>query len=128
MSWGIAESASDFEKIRAKSSDYLDGLNSCGAIDYGDYSYAWDFYHDLLEEAYELGKKESRFAWIPCGERLPETVGEYVVTVLSNPGKNRISTTLFYHNGWWIGREKINSVIAWREKPEPYKGAYDETY
>ena len=60
--------------------------------------------------------------WIPCSERLPETIGEYEVTVLLNPSKNRISTTLFYHNGWWIGREKINSVIAWREKPEPYKG------
>ena len=60
MSWGIAKSASDFEKLRAESADFLNGWNSCGIIDYEEYCEAFDFYHDLLEKAYELGKKESK--------------------------------------------------------------------
>lgn len=59
MSWGISENASEFEKLRAESADYLNGLNSCGKIAYGDYSEAFDFYWDLLEKAYELGKREN---------------------------------------------------------------------
>lgn len=59
MSWGIAENATEFEKIRAESADFLNGWNSCGIIDYGKYCEAFDFYHELLEKAYELGKKEA---------------------------------------------------------------------
>ena len=32
MSWGIAESATDFEKLRAESADFLNGWNSCSII------------------------------------------------------------------------------------------------
>ena len=59
MSWGIAESATEFEKLRAESADFLNGWNSCGVISYGEYCDAFDFYHELLEKAYELGKKEA---------------------------------------------------------------------
>lgn len=58
MSWGIAETASDFEKLRAESADYLNGLNSCGLIDYDTYDKAFDFYMDLLQKMYDLGKRE----------------------------------------------------------------------
>lgn len=58
MSWGIAETASDIEKLKAESADYLNGLNSCGKIDYYTYSNAFDFYADLIERAYNFGKKE----------------------------------------------------------------------
>lgn len=34
MSWGIADTASEIEKIKAKSADYLNGLNCYGVIDY----------------------------------------------------------------------------------------------
>ena len=57
MPWGIAETASEIEKIRAESSDMLGGLNSVGEIDYTTYSELWDFYHDLLGKAYEQGLK-----------------------------------------------------------------------
>lgn len=62
MSWGIAESATAIEKIKAESADYLNGLNSCGIIDYSHYSEMFDFYADLLQEAYELGIKEREIA------------------------------------------------------------------
>ena len=59
MPWGIAETASEIEKIRAESSDMLGGLDSVGKIDYDTYSELWDFYHDLLGKAYEQGLKDS---------------------------------------------------------------------
>ena len=62
MSWGIADTDSEIEKIKAESADYLNGLNSCGVIDFGTYSYAFDFYADLIDKAYSLGKKES--GWV----------------------------------------------------------------
>lgn len=58
MSWGIAETASEIEKIKSKSADYLNGLNSCGVIDWNTYNYAFDFYMDLLMEAYRQGQKD----------------------------------------------------------------------
>lgn len=59
MSWGIAETASEIEMIRAESCDMLDGLNSVGKIDYTIYSELWDFYYDLLGKAYEQGLKDA---------------------------------------------------------------------
>ena len=59
MSWGIAETASEIEKIKAESAGYLGGLNLCGKIDYSTYSYAFDFYAELLDSAYEQGKKDA---------------------------------------------------------------------
>jgi hypothetical protein len=55
MAWGIADTASQIEKIRAESSDYLGGLDSVGEIDYTTYCKLWDYYHDLLGKAYEQG-------------------------------------------------------------------------
>jgi len=58
MSWGISEKASDKEKLKAKMADYLNGLNSCCIIDYTTYVEIFDFSHKLLDEMYELGKKD----------------------------------------------------------------------
>lgn len=60
MSWGIAETASEIEKIKSESADYLNGLNSCGVIDWDTYNYAFDFYMDLLMEAYRQGQKDAQ--------------------------------------------------------------------
>ena len=57
--WGIAPTAPEIEKIKAESADYLNGLNACCVIDYGTYSYAFDFYADLIDKAYEQGKKDN---------------------------------------------------------------------
>lgn len=58
-SWGIAPTAPEIEKIKAESADYLNGLNSCGIVDYTTYSEAFDFYENLIDKAYELGKQEA---------------------------------------------------------------------
>ena len=60
MSWGIAETASEIEKIKSESADYLNGLNSCGVIDWNTYNYAFDFYADLLMKAYKQGEKDAQ--------------------------------------------------------------------
>ena len=60
MSWGIAETASEIEKIKSESADYLNGLNSCGVIDWNTYNHAFDFYEDLLMKAYKQGEKDAQ--------------------------------------------------------------------
>ena len=60
--WGIAPTATEIEKIKAESADYLNGLNSCGVIDWGTYNVAFDFYMNLLDKAYEQGKKDAEDA------------------------------------------------------------------
>ena len=66
MSWGIAETASEIEKIKSESADYLNGLNSCGVIDWNTYNYAFDFYEDLLIKAYEQGRKDAQSEIVRC--------------------------------------------------------------
>lgn len=122
MSWGIAETASDFEKLRAESADYLGGLNSCGLIDYDTYSQAFDFYMDLLQKMYELGGEEERkkYDWIPCSERLPDKEGEYLITNDAGGVKNiEVDTLLHYEDGepFWFYSQ---NPIAWRELPVPF--------
>ena len=58
--WSIASTAPEIEKIKAEMADYLHGLNSCAEIDYSIYSQLFDFSLPLIQEAYELGKKEAR--------------------------------------------------------------------
>lgn len=56
---GIAGSAPEIEKIKSESADYFNMLNSWGKIDYWAYSDAFDFYMDLIDKAYEQGKKDA---------------------------------------------------------------------
>ena len=53
MSWGIAETASEIEKIKSESADYLNGLNSCGVIDWNTYNYAFDYDLKKLKTAWK---------------------------------------------------------------------------
>ena len=41
MNWGIAETASEIEKIKSESDDYLIWLNSCGVLDRNDPEAEW---------------------------------------------------------------------------------------
>ena len=83
MSWGIAETASEIEKIKSKSADYLNGLNSCGVIDWDTYNYAFDFYMDLLMEAYRQGQKDAQ----PVSERDLIELQDRYEDMLSGEGK-----------------------------------------
>lgn len=58
MAWGISPKASEKEKIKSEFADYLNGLNSCGVIDYSTYSEMFDIGMDLLDRMYEQGKKD----------------------------------------------------------------------
>lgn len=70
---------------------------------------------EALELAIEVLKKNR---WIPCGERLPEEEGRYLITI---PDIGVVSS--FYnknHKLPWGGYE-TECVTAWQPLPEPYK-------
>lgn len=140
MSWGIADTAPEIEKIKAESADYLGGLNSCGVIDYGTYSYAFDFYADLIDKAYSLGKKESE--WTPCSKRMPEehewigtkrfgtTISDEVYVTFEAPDGQRFADHISFQNGKLSRSDehrmkvvyKGAKPIAWKPLPESWKG------
>lgn len=60
MSWGIASTAKEIEKIKADYADFLQGYNSCGKIDYSVYSEMFDYGMNLLDKAYNQGRKEAK--------------------------------------------------------------------
>ena len=139
MSWGIADTAPEIEKIKAESADYLNGLNSCGVIDYDTYSYAFDFYADLIDKAYSLGKKESE--WTLCSKRMPEehewigtkrfgtTISDEVYVTFEAPDGQRFADHINFQNGKLSRSDehrmkvvyKGAKPIAWMPLPEPYQ-------
>ena len=125
MSWGIAETAPEIEKIKAESADYLGGLNSCGEIKWWIYSQAFDFYADLIQKAYELGKTEAKPRWIPVTEDTPIEDGDYWATFGAETGWF-VDWCSWYHGRWVVWLDDIpndvSNVIAWCKPFEPYKG------
>ena len=127
MSWGIAETAPEIEKIKAESADYLGGLNSCGEIKWWIYSQAFDFYADLIQKAYELGKTEAKPRWIPVTENtLPEK--HRVVVVCGDKGTWDFGTYRGHSDNihyWHWKKNTYKRVYWWMYKedalPEPYK-------
>ena len=66
MSWRIAKTASEIEKIKSESANYLNVLKSCRFIDLDTYNYAFDFYADLLMKAYKQGRKDAQSEIVRC--------------------------------------------------------------
>lgn len=148
--WGIADTTSEIEKIKAESADYLRGLNSCCLIDWNTYDKAFDFYMGLIDASYEQGKKDAERRWIPCTpDTMPEDLEEvYVTWVNHNPPwyyteiKDKPFTApAVYHRGKWYwyssvcvdtlaeyGKNDFDEVdkdieiMAWMPLPEPYGG------
>lgn len=60
-------------------------------------------------------------SWIPVSERLPETNGEYLVTVHTNDGLEVYQDTFWAWGCLWD--DWTQKVIAWMELPEPYQEA-----
>ncbi|WP_235701134.1 hypothetical protein [Bacillus subtilis] len=58
MSWGVSLDATNKEKLKAEMADFLNGLNSTGAISYEVYNEAFDVSMKLLDKMYDLGKFE----------------------------------------------------------------------
>ena len=80
-------------------------------------------------DGYETGLKDiSKREWIPVSKRLPEEENE-VYCQLSD-GSHAV---LYVQDNWgqmeWVDGMMgtgTYDVIAWREKPEPYKGESEE--
>lgn len=60
MNWGIAETATEKEKIKSEFADLLHGLNSCGEIDIETYDELWNYTMPLFDKMYEQGKKDAK--------------------------------------------------------------------
>lgn len=56
--WGINPNASEKEKLKSRWADFMNGENCCGIIDYKTYCEYFDYGMKLLDEMYELGKRE----------------------------------------------------------------------
>lgn len=78
---------------------------------------------DLVAEKVEEIKETMSGKWIPCSERLPEKLGEYLVTV-NTVGWNLEETTEIDIAYWddLEGFHKAEKVIAWMPLPKPYEG------
>lgn len=84
----------------------------------------WENWLKSKEE--ESAKKESRYAvieWHKYPQEKPKECDEYLVTV--NCGYFNLTETSTWKNGLFTDYENkpnhICSIIAWAEKPEPYK-------
>lgn len=51
---------SDLEKLKGEFEYFLNILNMCGMIDNSAYCEGYNFGTDLIQKAYELGKKEGK--------------------------------------------------------------------
>ena len=60
--------------------------------------------------------------WTPVSEGLPEKNGHYIATIEFGI-KQRFTVMDTYYNDKWDVWEKM--VLAWAEKPEPWKGEGD---
>ena len=64
--------------------------------------------------------------WIPCGERLPETAQDVLITIKDTDEEAaervRVSTGYLVHGEWFeiIGYCKLVNPCAWMPLPEPY--------
>lgn len=68
-------------------------------------------------EKEKFGKDNNVGKWIPVSERLPEEMGNYMVTMNYGKYGNIIGQRYYYGLGEWSD----DCVIAWMPLPEPYK-------
>ena len=99
-------------------------------------------YTNGLTDAYnlilQLPSAQPEQRWIPCGERLPEEYGEFLVTMTEKAkakdlgfdiDENYIRKMRYNSNGWqlprhipsWINEAVKDEVLAWMPLPEPYR-------
>lgn len=86
----------------------------------------------ILDKIYEAPTVEERPQWIPCSERLPEEIGDYLVTehlsdiaqavYVSSFGHVRTGELCFYYEDDDGRAIKNDGIVAWMSLPEPYKG------
>lgn len=70
----------------------------------------------------ELQIKGGNSGWIPCSERLPEENIEVDVTIKEIDGSTYTQTSWLQEGQWVVKKTPLQpTVIAWKERPEPYK-------
>ena len=81
--------------------------------------------HSIISMLYMMPTIEIEPHWIPCGERLPEEKGEYLVTY--HPcywddveDEIRVGIDTFRGRTTWA-KKKHQRVIAWMPLPKPYE-------
>lgn len=72
--------------------------------------------------------------WIPCGERLPEENGQYLITVKYEHVDDY--EDIYSEHGEWVDGKwdmfsfghcgKVENIIAWMPLPSPYKEATND--
>lgn len=101
----------------------------------------------LLDTVEEILKKHMNDGWIPVEERLPEIESVYDVSIINGKGESVVCTWQFlagihvsvrqtYVDGvhYWASNysgDPINeylsqNVVAWRERPKPYRSERKE--
>ena len=95
--WDIAEKASEKEKIKSEFADFINGMNSCGKIDYNVYSQLFDFAMHLFDKMFEHSKYEY--------ENVEEFERVYGRTVNEA-----------FKIGWSMARRKISQVSHQEKK------------
>jgi hypothetical protein len=81
---------------------------------------------EITEQVKKLPKYEEIPQWIPCSERLPEKVGNYLVSdiygnVYSSYFDYLKGKKCFIYDDDWDELTEDDTAIAWKPLPEPYK-------
>lgn len=88
-----------------------------------------DAHNEGYDVGYWAGRRDYEPRWIPVTERLPEKIGNYLVTCLDGGRQTDLG---YWHidecgEGFWSCNWcDANSVMAWMPLPTPYKGGEEE--
>ena len=89
---------------------------------------------DALDAIEQLPSAQPEQRWIPCSERLPDKMGDYLVTLCGN-GEPWVEIALWNETfgGRWqmvlyndVDYSDISNVIAWMPLPKPYQEGEQE--
>lgn len=72
-----------------------------------------------IEDTHQLLVDKNN-GWIPCSERLPETLKSEAKAYLTINKEGEMAVSYYLH-GWSNGYESVFDVIAWQPLPEPYR-------
>ena len=99
-------------------------INIMSDIGKAEHQELWHYEQALAEIREMLESTQPKQHWIPCSERLPDSMGWdkcYLVSLAwGGVGAMEYKSTGF-HNYGSLSPVSIETVIAWMPLPEPYK-------